>query len=155
MPALTAIPGYPRAEYAATVLERFANPGVRDQIARLCIDGTAKFPTFLVPTIEHHLETGGPVRHAALALAGWARYLATVPIDQQSPDASGELARRCARDALDDPIRFLDLDAVFTAALRDSERFRTRVRRRSRGAGRGGTDRGDGRSRRRRIEPGP
>ena len=57
VPALSPIPGYPRAEYAATVLDRFANPGVRDQIARLCIDGTAKFPTFLVPTIEHHLET--------------------------------------------------------------------------------------------------
>ena len=48
----------------------------------------------------------------------------------------GELSRRLARDALDEPVRFLDLDAVFTAALRDSERFRTRVRRRSRGAGR-------------------
>ena len=125
VPALTAIPGYPRAEYAATVLGRFANPGVRDQIARLCIDGTAKFPTFLVPTIEHHLEAGGPVRHAALALAGWARYLATTPIDQQAPDASAELARRCARQALDEPTRFLELEAVFTVALRDSARFRT------------------------------
>jgi mannitol 2-dehydrogenase len=123
VPALAPIPGYPRAEYVATVLGRFANPGVRDQISRLCIDGTAKFPTFLVPTIEHHLETGGSIRHAALALAGWARYLATVPIDQQSPDASGELARGCAGEALGDPIRFLELDAVFTPALRDSARF--------------------------------
>jgi mannitol 2-dehydrogenase len=97
---------------------------VRDQIARLCIDGTAKFPTFLIPTIERNLETGGRVRHGALALAGWARYLATVPVDQQSPDAYAELSRRHARNALDDPSRFLDLDAVFTPALRDSERFR-------------------------------
>jgi mannitol 2-dehydrogenase len=124
VPALTAIPGYPRAEYAATVLTRFANPGVRDQIARLCIDGTAKFPTFLIPTIERNLETDGRVRHGALALAGWARYLATVPVDQQSPDAYAELSRRHAHIALDDPVRFLDLDAVFTPALRDSERFR-------------------------------
>ena len=124
VPALTAIPGYPRAEYAATVLKRFANPGVRDQIARLCIDGTAKFPTFLIPTIERNLETGGPVRHGALALAGWARYLATVPIEQQSADAYGEVSRNHARNALDEPVRFLDLDAVFTPALRDSERFR-------------------------------
>jgi mannitol 2-dehydrogenase len=124
VPALAPIAGYPRAEYVATVLGRFANPGMSDQISRLCIDGTAKFPTFLVPTIEHHLATDGPVRHAALALAGWARYLATVPSDQQAPDASGDRARRCAGEALDDPVRFLDFDTVLTPALRDSERFR-------------------------------
>ena len=61
-----------------TVLGRFENTGVRDQIARLCIDGTAKFPTFLIPTVERQLELDGPVECAALALAGWARYLATV-----------------------------------------------------------------------------
>jgi mannitol 2-dehydrogenase len=124
VPALAPIPGHSRRDYAATVLERFANPGVRDQIARLCIDGTAKFPTFLVPTIAHHVEHGGPIRHAALALAGWARYLATTPVDQQAPDRFGELSRRYARDALDQPGRFLDLDVVFTSALRDSPRFR-------------------------------
>jgi len=32
---------------------------VRDQIARLCIDGTAKFATFLIPTIERQLELDG------------------------------------------------------------------------------------------------
>jgi mannitol 2-dehydrogenase len=124
VPALTAIPGHSREDYAATVLNRFANPGVRDQIARLCIDGTAKFPTFLVPTIVHHVEHGGPIRHAALALAGWARYLATTPVDQQAPDRSGELSRSYAREAIDRPERFLDLDAVFTSPLRESARFR-------------------------------
>ena len=84
IPSLDEIPGHPRAEYAATVLQRFANPGVRDQIARLCIDGSAKFPTFLVPTIEHHLRGGGPVDRAALALAGWARYLARTPVGDQA-----------------------------------------------------------------------
>jgi mannitol 2-dehydrogenase len=44
MPTLAEIPGHPREQYIASVLERFANPGVRDQIARLCIDGSAKFP---------------------------------------------------------------------------------------------------------------
>jgi mannitol 2-dehydrogenase len=125
VPALKPIPGHPRAEYAATVIGRFANPGVRDQISRLCIDGTAKFPTFLIPTIEHHLAVGGPVRHAALSLAGWARYLAVVPVDEQAPDASGELARDHAHRALDEPTRFLDLDAVFPTAVRDNVRFRS------------------------------
>jgi len=47
IPVLSEIPGHPAADYARTVLERLANSGVRDQIARLCIDGTAKFPSFL------------------------------------------------------------------------------------------------------------
>ncbi len=46
IPTLDEIPGHPAADYASTVLSRFANSGVRDQIARLCIDGTAKFPSF-------------------------------------------------------------------------------------------------------------
>src|SRR5439155_19952254 len=51
MPTLVAIPDHPREDYIRSVLDRFANRGIRDQIARLCIDGSAKFPTFLIPTI--------------------------------------------------------------------------------------------------------
>ncbi|CAN5694601.1 mannitol dehydrogenase family protein [soil metagenome] len=125
IPSLTEIPGHPREDYAATVLERFGNTGVRDQIARLCIDGTAKFPTFLVPTIEHHLRTGGPIARGTLALAGWWRYLATVPDEEQSPDTFGVAARRHARNGLDDPVRFLDFDDLFGTGLGTDERFRS------------------------------
>lgn len=124
IPSLTEIPGHPREDYAATVLERFGNTGVRDQIARLCIDGTAKFPTFLVPTIEYHLRTEGPIARGALALAGWWRYLATVPDEEQSPDTFGVAARRHARNGLDDPVRFLDFDEAFGTGLAADERFR-------------------------------
>ena len=44
VPSLVAIPGHSREEYATTALRRFTNPGIGDQIARLCIDGTAKLP---------------------------------------------------------------------------------------------------------------
>jgi mannitol 2-dehydrogenase len=124
IPTLTEIPGHPREDYAATVLERFANPGVHDQIARLCIDGSAKFPTFLIPTIERQLESGGPIERAATALAGWARYLGVVEPAAQAFDASGDAARRYGADALADPVAFLDYDAVFPPALQTSERFR-------------------------------
>lgn len=123
-PTLDAIPGHPRERYAATVLGRFANPGVHDQIARLCIDGSAKFPTFLLPTVERQLGQDGPIGRAATALAGWARYLGVVPVADQAPDASAAAARHHAGRALSDPLAFLDFDAVFPAALRESERFR-------------------------------
>jgi mannitol 2-dehydrogenase len=124
IPTLNEIPGHPAEDYAASVLERFANSGVRDQIARLCIDGSAKFPTFLIPTIERQLETGGPIARAATALGGWARYLGVVDPQQQSVDADGDAARRYAAAAIADPLAFLEYDAVFPPSVRGSERFR-------------------------------
>jgi mannitol 2-dehydrogenase len=124
IPTLAEIPGYPAEDYAATVLRRFENSGVRDQIARLCIDGTAKFPSFLIPTIEAQLARGGSVPCAALALAAWSRYLGTVPAADRAPDSRGDRAIELARAALSDPLAFLELDAVFTAPLRESASFR-------------------------------
>jgi mannitol 2-dehydrogenase len=124
MPTLEPIPGHPREDYIASVLERFANGGVRDQIARICIDGSAKFPTFLIPTVVRQLELDGPIERSATALAGWARYLGVVEPAEQSFDASGDVARRYAADAMSEPVAFLEYDAVFPAAVKDSERFR-------------------------------
>jgi mannitol 2-dehydrogenase len=124
IPTLTEIRGHPREEYAETVLQRFENTGVRDQIARLCIDGTAKFPVFLIPTIERQLELGGSVNGAALALAGWARYLATTPREERAPDTNGDQAAELALRSLDDPVAFLGLAEVFPPSLGANERFR-------------------------------
>ena len=124
IPTLAEIPGYPPTDYAETVLARFANTGVRDQIARLCIDGTAKFPSFLIPTVEAQIARGGPLACAALALAGWARYLGTVPPRLRAPDSHGDRAVQLAVRSLTEPLAFLELDEVFTPRLRESERFR-------------------------------
>jgi mannitol 2-dehydrogenase len=124
IPTLTEIPGHPAREYAETVLRRFENASVRDQIARLCIDGTSKFPSFLIPTVETQLARGGPVECAALALAGWMRYLGTVAPGERAPDPHGEQAAALATTALDHPAAFLELESVFTAPVRESEQFR-------------------------------
>jgi mannitol 2-dehydrogenase len=124
IPTLVEIPGHPAAAYAETVLQRFANTGVRDQIDRLCVDGTAKFASFVIPTVEAQIHRGGPVACAALALAAWARYLAIVPPTLRARDSHGERAAALAQRSLVDPPVFLDLDDVFTPAIRGSARFR-------------------------------
>jgi mannitol 2-dehydrogenase len=124
IPTLREIPGHPPADYAATVLARFANTGVRDQIARLCLDGTAKFPSFLIPTVEMEIGLDGPISCAALALAGWARYLGTVPAAVRASDSRGERAAKLAERSIAEPLAFLELDGVFTPGLRASKRFR-------------------------------
>jgi mannitol 2-dehydrogenase len=124
IPTIEEIPGHPREAYARTVLERFENTGVRDQIARICVDGTAKLRTFVIPTIERQLELGGPVDCAALALAGWARYLGTTPPEERAADADGDRAAAYAKRSLDDPVAFLGLAEVFPPSIRGDERFR-------------------------------
>jgi mannitol 2-dehydrogenase len=124
LPTLVEIPGHPREQYISTVLERFANPGIRDQIARVCIDGSAKFSAFVIPTIARQLEAGGPIEHATTGLAAWARYLAVVDPAAQAFDSSAAVARGHAAAALADPVAFLEFEAVFPASLRNSRRFR-------------------------------
>jgi mannitol 2-dehydrogenase len=124
MPTLDEIPGHPRERYIGSVLERFANPGTRDQIARLCIDGSAKFPKFLIPTIARQLEAGGPIERATTALAGWARYLGTVDGADLAFDGHADVARRYGAQAMTDPLAFLEFDVVFGPELRGSARFR-------------------------------
>ena len=124
VPSLTEIPDHSPGDYVVSVLDRFANTGVRDQIARLCIDGSAKFPVFLLPTVGFQLEHDGPIARSALALAGWARYLAGIPVGEQAFDAAGDAARRHATRAIDDPTRFLEFAEVFPPAVRESPRFR-------------------------------
>ena len=75
--------------------------------------------------MEAQLARGGPVSHAALALAAWSRYLATTPAGERAPDSRGERAAELAARALTEPLAFLELDEVFTEPLQTSEVFRT------------------------------
>lgn len=123
VPTLTEIAGHPREDYVASVLERFSNTGVRDQISRLCENGTAKFPTFLLPTIARNLDTGGQIMRGTTALAGWAHYVGTRPESEQSFDASLDQARQFGEAARQDPAAFLAFGQVFPDELRQSNRF--------------------------------
>jgi mannitol 2-dehydrogenase len=122
-PTLTEIPGHPAADYARVVVDRFENLGVRDQVARLCVDGTAKMATFVIPVLQAQRVRGGETRAAVLALAGWAHYLADVPAEHQAPDALGDDARRLARAARTDPRAFLGLGSVFPAEVAGDPRI--------------------------------
>lgn len=103
--------------YIASLVHRFSNPNIGDQIERLCLDGSVKFPKFLMPTILRQLEAGGPVHASALALAGWCEYLngstdGGEPI-RLSSDPQLDRAIAAARASRSEPLAFLDFDAVF------------------------------------------
>ncbi len=74
-PLLPPVPGIDLTDYKATLLHRFDNPAIKDQITRLCLDGAPKFPKYLRPALEAAVAAGRPRRLLTLALAGWLRYL--------------------------------------------------------------------------------
>jgi fructuronate reductase/mannitol 2-dehydrogenase len=69
-PLLPPVPGIDLAGYQQTLLERFANPKIRDQVARICTDGSDRMPKFLLPSVTEALHQGRPHQLLTLAVAG-------------------------------------------------------------------------------------
>ncbi len=124
-PTLAPLPGVDLPAYKHQLIERFANPEVKDTLARLCAESSDRIPKWLVPVIRHQLEHGGEVRSSALVVAAWARYAEGVdeagdPIDivDRRRDAVTERARRQAEE----PLAFLE-DRDLFHDLHDQPRF--------------------------------
>ncbi len=124
-PLLAPVPGVNLIEYKQTLLTRFANPAIADQVQRICLDGSAKMPKFVLPSVRDALAQGRPLSRLVLAVAGWFRYLRGTdeqgrPIEIQDPLASelGALARQGGPD----PRPLLSLRRVF-GDLGDDSRF--------------------------------
>jgi mannitol 2-dehydrogenase len=69
-PTLPDVPGIDLARYKATLIERFANPAIRDTVERVNTDAPLNI---LVDPIRDRLRTGGSLELLALALAAWLR----------------------------------------------------------------------------------
>ncbi|OFJ55661.1 mannitol dehydrogenase family protein [Mycolicibacterium grossiae] len=115
-PTLLPVPGIDLPEYKQTLIERFANPGVRDTIVRLCFASSDRIPKWLLPVIRENLRTGAPIAMATATVASWARYAEGVdeegePIDVQDPlaDTLVPIAQR-QREA---PLAFVENTDVF------------------------------------------
>jgi len=127
IPVLPDVPGVDADAYADQLIERFANPAIGDQVARLCLDGSSKFPKFLLPTVRAQLQRGGSIQLAALALAGWCAYLRGVDDSGAQIDVSydprlSELSELAA-DAESDPRAFIGFTPVFGDDLVDDDRL--------------------------------
>ncbi len=62
-------------EYKQTLVERFANSAVSDQIARLCGDGASKFPVYVVPIAKNMVAQGDDMTRIAYLVAAYRHYL--------------------------------------------------------------------------------
>jgi len=63
------------AAYRDVVLDRFSNPYLRDTNQRVAMDGFAKIPGFVVPTIRERLAQGASIRKVAMLPALFFAFL--------------------------------------------------------------------------------
>jgi len=124
-PTLEPVPGVDLEDYKDTLLERFANPEVRDTVARLCADSSDRIPKWLLPVVRAQLASGGDVHRSAAVVASWARYAEGVD-EQGEPirvvDRLGERLQALAEHQAQDPLAFLADRSLF-GDLVDDERF--------------------------------
>ncbi|QNI03612.1 mannitol dehydrogenase family protein [Halomonas sp. SH5A2] len=73
-PTLAPVPGVDLEAYRLTLIERFANPQIKDTLARLCAESSDRIPKWLVPVIRQQLADGGEIKRSAAVVASWARY---------------------------------------------------------------------------------
>jgi len=116
LPVVPPVPGVDLLEYLRLVESRFANPGVADTIARLCLDGSNRQPKFILPSTRDRIAAGLPVTGLALESALWCRYLhgtteSGAPIRIED-DKAGRL-HGAAQATRTDPMAFLALTEIF------------------------------------------
>ena len=124
-PTLDPVPGVDLAAYKLQLIERFANPEVKDTVERLAAESSDRIPKWLLPVIRERLAQGGDVMLSAAIVASWARYAEGTdeqgePIDVVDPlkDELMPIAQR----QYDEPLAFIQNRALF-GDLVDDPRF--------------------------------
>ena len=128
-PLLPPVPGIDLADYKRTLLERFANPKIKDTLARLATDGSDRMPKFVLPSVSEALAQGRPHRLMTLVVAGFMRYLRGVDGQGQTivlNDSRADELRRLAQASPHDPRPLLGVRRVF-GDLGDNESWVTEL----------------------------
>jgi mannitol 2-dehydrogenase len=93
-PTLLPVPGIDLGAYRRQLIERFANPGVRDTVSRLAADASNRIPNWLLPVVRAQLARDGDVTRSAAIVASWARYSEGVDEDGRPIEVADGLAGR-------------------------------------------------------------
>ena len=114
-------------DYKRTLLQRFGNPEIGDQLSRLCRRGSTKMPHHLLPSLHEALAQGRPHRLLTLAVAAWLRYLrgtdaAGRPVGVE--DAQADTLTALARLGGNDPRPLLAVRSIFGDLADDPEFIR-------------------------------
>lgn len=115
-PTLPKVPGIDLAAYKSKLVERFANPAIKDTVERVNTDAPLNV---LLDPIQDRLAAGAPIDILALALAAWLRRIRGQdeqgrPIVIKHPLA--DLLRERAIAGGPDPVPLLAIESLFGSA---------------------------------------
>ncbi len=129
-PTLAPLPGVDLARYRRGLIERFANPEIKDTLARLCAESSDRIPKWLLPVIRDQLARGGEMHRAAAVVASWARYAEGTDEDGEPIEVvdrlKGELMAVAAGNR-ERPTAFIEQHALF-GDMASQARFREAYR---------------------------
>lgn len=112
--------------YKQTLIERFGNRSVSDQIARLCFDGISKFPVYVMPNLVKMITHHADLTRVAYLIAAYRHYLKYRTDDLGASFEIAEPWMTHDDEALissDDPVDFLGLSAFMLTDLKQSPEF--------------------------------
>ncbi len=115
-PTLQPVSGIDLDDYKHTLIERFANPKIRDQLPRVSLNGSAKLPKWVLNTVRDKLQQHGAIDYLSLTVAAWFRYLGGQ--DDQGhgitvDDPMADILTQQARAGGSDPRSLLSLTELF------------------------------------------
>lgn len=114
------------ALYKRTLIERFGNRSVSDQLSRLCFDGVSKIPVYVMPNLSKMLHDNADLTRVAFFAATYRHYL---KYRQDDHGIAFEVNEPWLTDddraliADSDPLAFLALSPFKSTDLRADERF--------------------------------
>ena len=125
-PILGNIEGIDLKDYKDSLLERFANPNIKDSVSRICSESSAKLPKFLIATIHDNLASGGSIKFATLIIAAWCYYsdkgLNRHGYPIEIIDAMSTELHQAAKQTKADPLAFIRQESLFGNLVKN-ERF--------------------------------
>ncbi|GES57102.1 mannitol 2-dehydrogenase [Aspergillus terreus] len=125
-PLLPEIAGVDIDEYCKTLMERFSNPTIMDQLPRICLNASGKIPQFIMPSIAEAIWVTGPFRRLCFVAAAWFRYLNGIDDSGKTfnvDDPMREELQAKARAGGTNPAALLNVKSLFGDDLRSDKRF--------------------------------
>lgn len=125
-PLLPEIPGVNIDEYCDTLIGRFCNPTIMDQLPRICLNASGKIPQFIMPSIAEAIWVTGPFRRLCFVAAAWFHYVNGVDDNGKEfevNDPMRDVLQAKARAGGINPTELLSIKMLFGDDLRDDKRF--------------------------------
>ena len=122
-PTLGDLEGVNLKNYKFSLIQRFGNTYIKDQIDRICSQSSAKLPIFVLPTIYSQLERKGAIDHAAFIIAAFAVY--SVGVNEFGTqliikDVMETVLNEKAIASRNNPEAFLEIESIFGKLKNDT-----------------------------------